>query len=121
MATTYKRGDSDTRPWGTWEVLESAANYCVKKICVTPGSELSLQLHHHRSEHWIIVEGEAVVTLGDKELVKKSNEAVYIPVETKHRIKNATDKMMVFVEVQTGDNLDENDIVRFADKYGRIS
>ena len=119
MATTYKRGDNDTRPWGTWEVLESSDNYCVKKICVTPGNILSLQLHHHRSEHWIIVEGEAVVTLGDEKNVRKANEAVYIPAETKHRIQNDTQKPMVFIEVQTGENLDENDIVRLEDKYGR--
>ena len=107
MATTYKRGDSDIRPWGTWEVLASADNYCVKKIRVTPGSMLSLQLHHHRAEHWIIVEGEAVVTLGEDRLVKKADEAVYIPVETKHRIQNNTSSDVVFIEVQTGENLDE--------------
>ena len=119
MATSYKRGDKDTRPWGTWEVLEASDNYCVKKICVTPGNILSLQLHHHRSEHWIIVEGLAVVTLGENEIVKKANEAVYIPAETKHRIQNNTQEPMVFIEVQTGENLDENDIVRLEDKYGR--
>ena len=119
MTTLYKKGDSDNRPWGRWEVLESADNYCVKKIKVIPGGILSLQLHHHRSEHWIIVEGEAVVTLGDEILTKLANEAVYIPAETKHRIQNKPDKDMVFVEVQTGENLDENDIVRLEDKYGR--
>ena len=119
MATSYKRGDKDTRPWGTWEVLEASDNYCVKKICVTPSNILSLQLHHHRSEHWIIVEGEAVVTLGENKIVKKANEAVYIPAETKHRIQNNTQEPMVFIEVQTGENLDENDIVRLEDKYGR--
>ncbi len=119
MATTYKKGDSDTRPWGTWEVLESADNYCVKKICVTSGNILSLQLHHHRSEHWIVVEGEAVVTLGDEKLVKRANESVYIPAETKHRIQNDKEADLIFIEVQTGENLDENDIVRLEDKYGR--
>ncbi len=119
MATTYKKGDADTRPWGTWEVLEADNNYCVKKICVTPGNILSLQLHHFRSEHWIIVEGEAIVTLGDEKIVRKTNESVYIPVETKHRIQNNTDKNMIFIEIQTGENLDENDIVRLEDIYGR--
>ena len=119
MTTTYKRGDADTRPWGNWEVLEVSDNYCVKKICVIPGGILSLQLHHHRSEHWIVVEGEAVVTLGEEKLVKKANESVYIPAETKHRIENRADKNMVFIEVQTGENLDENDIVRLEDRYGR--
>ncbi len=120
MATTYKRGDSDERPWGRWEVLESSYNYCVKKITVTPGSTLSLQLHHHRSEHWIIVAGEAVVTLGEQELIKRADDAVYIPVEVKHRIRNDGKENVVFIEIQTGEELDENDIVRFEDKYGRI-
>ncbi|MCQ2740856.1 MAG: phosphomannose isomerase type II C-terminal cupin domain [Alphaproteobacteria bacterium] len=119
MTTMYLKGDSDVRPWGTWEVLESSNNYCVKKICVIPQGTLSLQLHHYRNEHWIIVEGEAVVTIGDSQMVKKADESVYIPVNTKHRISNKTDRNMVFIEVQSGENLDENDIVRFEDKYGR--
>lgn len=119
MANNYKRGDRDTRPWGTWEVLDAEDNFCVKRICVTPGSILSLQLHHFRSEHWIIVKGEAVVTLGDDKIVRKANESVYIPAETKHRIQNETNENMEFIEIQTGENLDENDIVRLEDKYGR--
>ena len=119
MADNYKRGDHDTRPWGTWEVLDAEDNFCVKRICVTPGNILSLQLHHFRSEHWIIVKGEAVVTLGDDKIVRKANESVYIPAETKHRIQNDTTEDMEFIEIQTGENLDENDIVRLEDKYGR--
>lgn len=119
MANNYKRGDHDTRPWGTWEVLDAEDNFCVKRICVTPGNILSLQLHHYRSEHWIIVKGEAVVTLGDEKIVRKANESVYIPAETKHRIQNDTAENMEFIEIQTGENLDENDIVRLEDKYGR--
>ncbi len=119
MATTYKKGQKDTRPWGTWEILDAGENFCVKRICVTPGNILSLQLHHHRNEHWIIVKGEAVVTLGNEEIVRKADESIYIPVETKHRIQNKTAEDMEFIEIQTGDNLDENDIVRFEDKYGR--
>ena len=121
MATTYKKGDKDSRPWGTWEVLEASNNYCVKKITVNPDNILSLQLHHHRNEHWIIVEGEALVTLGDDVFTRKADESVYIPQETKHRIQNNTDKDMVFIEVQTGENLDEDDIVRLEDKYGRAN
>ena len=121
VATLYKKGDADNRPWGRWEVLESSSDFCVKKITVNPGGILSLQLHHYRSEHWIIVEGEAVVTLGDELLVKKANESIYIPCETKHRIQNNTDKNVVFIEVQTGENLREDDIVRFEDKYGRTN
>ena len=120
MANNYKRGDKDTRPWGTWEVLDAGDGFCVKRICVTPGNILSLQLHHFRSEHWIIVRGEAVVTLGKEKLTKKANESVYIPAETKHRIQNNTNENMEFIEIQTGENLDENDIVRLEDSYGRV-
>ena len=121
MTNAYKRGDKDTRPWGTWEVLDAGDGFCVKRICVTPGNILSLQSHHHRAEHWIIVKGEAVVTLGDNKLVKKANESVYIPAETKHRIQNDSKENMEFIEVQTGSILDENDIVRYEDSYGRVS
>ena len=120
MENNYKRGDHDSRPWGTWEVLDAGNGFCVKRICVTPGNILSLQSHNHRAEHWIIVKGQAVVTLGDEKLVKNANESVYIPVGTKHRIQNDTDKNMEFIEVQTGDNLDENDIIRYEDSYGRV-
>lgn len=120
MANSYKRGDKDTRPWGTWEVLDGGENFCVKKICVVPGGKLSLQLHRHRGEHWIIVKGTAKVTLGDEILVRKADESVYIPANTKHRIENDTVGDVEFIEVQTGDNLDENDIVRLEDVYGRV-
>ncbi|MBQ8631469.1 MAG: phosphomannose isomerase type II C-terminal cupin domain [Alphaproteobacteria bacterium] len=120
MVNLYVRGQKDSRPWGTWEVIDAGDGYCVKKICVTPGNILSLQLHHHRAEHWIIVSGEALVTLGDDKFVKKANESVYIPAETKHRIQNNTQQDMMFIEIQTGENLDESDIVRFEDSYGRI-
>ena len=120
MANNYKRGDHDTRPWGTWEVLDSEANFCVKRIKVIPGGKLSLQLHHFRSEHWVIVKGEALITLGDKQIVKKAGENVFIPVEVRHRIQNNTDQDVEFIEVQIGDNLDENDIVRLEDVYGRV-
>ena len=119
MANNYKRGDKDSRPWGTWEVLDAGDNFCVKKITVTPGNILSLQSHNHRAEHWTIVEGEAVVTLGDGKLIKKADESVYIPVTTKHRIQNDTHENMVCIDIQTGDNLDENDIIRYEDSYGR--
>lgn len=120
MANNYKRGEHDIRPWGTWEVLDAGDGFCVKRICVTPGNILSLQLHHFRAEHWIIVKGEAVVTLGEDKIVKKANESIYIPVETKHRIQNNSKENMEFIEIQTGENLDENDIVRFEDSYGRV-
>lgn len=119
MANTYIKGQNDTRPWGTWEVIDCGAGFCVKHIMVNSGGILSLQLHHFRAEHWIIVKGEAVVTLGEEEIIKKAGESVYIPLETKHRIQNKSAEPMEFIEVQVGNNLDENDIVRFEDKYGR--
>ena len=122
MATSYKRGDKDTRPWGTWEVLESADKYCVKKITVNPDAILSLQMHNFRAEHWIIAKGNAMIILGEDTLYRKQDESVYIPIKTKHRIKNiSNEEELVFIEVQTGDNLDENDIIRLDDTYGRVS
>ena len=120
MANAYKRGEKDSRPWGTWEVLDSGDNYCVKKICVKPQGKLSLQLHNHRCEHWIIVSGEAVVTLDEDKFVRKANESVYIPAGSKHRIQNDGAAPVEFIEIQTGENLDENDIVRLEDIYGRV-
>lgn len=120
MTIFYKKGDMDTRPWGTWEVIEAGEGYIVKKITVLPGKILSLQLHHHRAEHWIIVSGSAEVTLGENVFTAPQNTAVYIDKEQKHRIANNTDNPMVFIEIQTGDTLDENDIVRFEDRYGRV-
>ncbi len=116
---TYRRGESDERPWGRWEVLDIGDAFCVKRISVRPGGCLSLQLHHHRSEHWIVVAGVARVTRGKEVFDLHANEGVYIPVETIHRVANPGDELMEFIEVQTGDRLDENDIVRFEDSYGR--
>lgn len=121
MATTYQRGDNDTRPWGTWEVLDVGKNFCVKRIKVNPQAILSLQLHNFRAEHWIIVEGEAMIVLGDDTLYRHANDSIYIPVKTKHRIKNnSSTSSLIFIEIQTGESLDENDIVRFEDSYGRV-
>lgn len=120
MANSYKKGEKDSRPWGTWEVLEVGEGFCVKRIVVTPGNILSLQSHNFRNEHWIIVKGEAVVTLGDDKIVKRADESIYIPVKTKHRIQNNSHQNMEFIEIQTGANLDENDIIRYEDSYGRV-
>lgn len=119
MANTYARGQKDVRPWGTWEVIDCGSGFCVKHIMVESGGILSLQLHHFRAEHWVIVQGVASVTLGEQELQIGAGESVYIPVETKHRIQNRTNEPLKFIEVQVGQNLDENDIVRYEDKYGR--
>lgn len=121
MTVNYKKGDSDVRPWGTWEVLEASEHFCVKKITVNPNAILSLQMHNYRSEHWIITEGKAMVVLGDDTLYRKANDSVYIPVKTKHRIKNSSENQkLIFIEVQTGEKLDESDIIRFEDNYGRV-
>lgn len=116
---TYCRGDSDNRPWGRWEVLEIGDGFAVKRITVHPGAMLSLQLHHHREEHWVVVRGRARVTRGTEVLDLGRNQSVFIPVETAHRIENPGQEPLEFIEVQVGDRLDENDIVRLEDRYGR--
>ena len=117
----YQKGDHNTRPWGKWEVLDTGEHFCVKRITVNPEAMLSLQMHHFRAEHWIIVQGEAMVILGEDTLYRQANDSVYIPVKTKHRIKNnSSTETLIFIEIQTGETLDENDIVRFEDNYGRV-
>lgn len=116
---TYKTGDSDDRPWGRWKVLEVGEGFIVKRITVEPGAILSLQLHHHRHEHWVVVRGRARVTRGEEVFELAANESAFIPVETAHRIENPGPELMEFVEIQWGERLDENDIVRLEDRYGR--
>lgn len=117
---TYKVGDSDTRPWGSWKVIAAGEGYICKEICVMPQQRLSLQSHEHRNEHWIMMSGQAEVTLGDDLLKLAPEETVYIPKGTKHRIANPGSEPLTFVEIQTGEVLDENDIQRFMDEYGRM-
>lgn len=119
MTISYQVGDADTRPWGTWEVLAIGSNYIVKRIQVLPHKKLSLQSHHFRSEHWIMVMGVGQVTLDENVREVRANESVYIEKEQKHRMENASDDVLIFIEVQTGENLDESDIVRYQDDYGR--
>ena len=120
MSINYNVGDHDTRPWGTWEVIAVGENHIVKKIVVMPEQQLSLQLHNHRDEHWIIAEGTAEVTLDEKVFSAPANTPIFIKVGEKHRIANRTKEPVVFIEVQTGTTLDENDIVRLEDNYGRV-
>jgi mannose-6-phosphate isomerase-like protein (cupin superfamily) len=115
----YHRGEADDRPWGRWEVLDTGPGFCVKRLTVQPGGKLSLQLHHHRAEHWVIVAGTAHVTRGEEVLELGQDAHVYLPLGIKHRIENRGTVPVEFIEVQTGDRLDENDIVRFDDNYGR--
>ena len=115
----YATGASDTRPQGRWTVLFSGNGYVVKEIEVNPGEVLSLQSHDHRAEHWVVVEGVAEVTIDDTVVQRRANETAFIPVGARHRIANAGDTAMRFIEVQTGDVLSEDDIHRFEDRYGR--
>jgi mannose-1-phosphate guanylyltransferase len=107
------------RPWGTYTILEASAAYKVKKIIVRPGAKLSLQYHHHRSEHWIVVSGIATVTIDDKTMELKQNESTYIPKEAKHRLANNHHENLVLIEAQVGTYLEEDDIVRIQDDYKR--
>ncbi len=107
------------RPWGSYTILTEGEGFKVKRIVVKPGGRLSLQLHHHRSEHWTVVSGEATITNGSEVTVCKANEGVYIPIENKHRLENLTTEDVVIIEVQVGKYLGEDDIERFDDVYGR--
>lgn len=108
------------RPWGTYTVLQEGPRFKIKRIEVKPGASLSLQMHHHRSEHWIVVTGTAKVTNGDREFFVATNESTYIPVGTTHRLENPGVLPLAIIEVQCGDYLGEDDIVRFNDVYGRV-
>ena len=111
----------DYRPWGWFESLAIMPGYQVKRLHVYPGAALSLQSHQHRSEHWVVVSGTASVVLGDEVLTLATNESVYVHVGQKHRLANETCAPLIIIEVQTGDYLGEDDIMRFDDEYGRIA
>lgn len=115
----YENHSQVFRPWGSYETLEMGTGFQVKRIVVNPGKRLSLQLHHKRSEHWVVVEGVGTVTLDDKEFELKANESTYIPVESKHRLENKAREPLTIIEVQVGSYLGEDDIVRFDDDFGR--
>jgi len=116
----HKIHNSVNRPWGTYTVLEEGAKFKIKRIEVKPGASLSLQMHHHRSEHWIVVSGMAKVVNGQQELFVQTNESTYIPAGHKHRLENPGMLPLVMIEVQSGEYLGEDDIVRFEDIYGRV-
>ena len=109
------------RPWGLYTVLCSGQGYKMKKIVVNPGQVLSLQMHYHRSEHWIVIGGTAKVTIGETEQMVHENESVFVPQTTKHRLENPGKLLLEIIEVQNGSYLGEDDIVRFEDMYGRVS
>lgn len=116
---SYRLHQTVRRPWGTYTVLEEGNNYKMKRIEVKPGATLSLQMHHHRSEHWVVVGGTAKVVNGEEERLLQANESTYIPVGNKHRLENPGKIQLVLIEVQSGEYLGEDDIVRFQDQYGR--
>ncbi len=107
------------RPWGNYTILEDEQKYKIKRIVVKPGKRLSLQKHFHRSEHWVVVSGTAIVTLGDKETALRANESIYIPMGELHRLENAGKLDLVIIEAQIGDYLGEDDIIRVEDDYKR--
>ena len=116
-ATTHK---TIFRPWGNYTSISESANWKVKKIIVKSGQSLSLQLHKHRAEHWIVVDGTAFVEIDEDKKILNKNESIYIPLGSKHRLSNMEKKDLVLIEVQSGNYLGEDDIIRFKDNYGRI-
>ena len=116
---TYAAGQRDTRPWGDWEVLDAGPGYVVKRIRVSPGGILSLQRHRHRAEDWVIVAGTGRVTLDDKHFDLAAGQIAHVNVHQVHRIANPGSVQMIFIEVQTGELLSEDDIERLEDSYGR--
>jgi mannose-1-phosphate guanylyltransferase/mannose-6-phosphate isomerase len=107
------------RPWGSYTVLEEGARYKIKRIVVSPGARLSRQMHHHRSEHWVVVAGTALITVGGKTFNIHPNESAYVPMSTEHRIENPGKLPLHIIEVQNGEYIKEDDIVRFDDDFGR--
>jgi mannose-1-phosphate guanylyltransferase/mannose-6-phosphate isomerase len=109
------------RPWGWYDSIDSGPRFQVKRIMVKPGASLSLQKHHHRAEHWIVVQGTAEVTCGDKKIMLSENQSTYIPLGEVHRLANPGKMPLEIIEVQSGSYLGEDDIVRLEDHYGRTS
>ena len=109
------------RPWGSYDSIDRGERFQVKRITVRPGAKLSLQMHHHRAEHWIVVKGTALVTRGDEEILLAENQSTYIPLGVKHRLENPGKTDLEMIEVQSGSYLGEDDIVRFEDTYGRVA
>jgi mannose-1-phosphate guanylyltransferase len=116
---THKLHRTVARPWGTYTTLQEGRNFKIKRIEVKPGASLSLQMHHHRSEHWVVVSGTGKVTVEDKVVLLAPNESTYVPLGAKHRLENPGQVTLTLIEVQCGDYVGEDDIVRFDDVYGR--
>jgi mannose-1-phosphate guanylyltransferase/mannose-1-phosphate guanylyltransferase/mannose-6-phosphate isomerase len=110
---------TETRPWGAFYVLEEGAGFKVKRIVVVPGGRLSLQSHRHRAEHWVVVSGAPTVTVGETKRVLRPGEAIDVPLGAVHRIENFEAEAAALIEVQFGDYLGEDDIIRYEDIYNR--
>lgn len=109
----------DRRPWGTFTVLDEGDNFKVKRIEVLSGKRLSYQKHSQRAEHWVVVQGTAKVTIDDREIIVNAGEAIDIAIGAAHRVENPDDELLVLIEVQRGNYLGEDDIVRLQDDFGR--
>lgn len=109
------------RPWGTYTTLQEGPRFKIKRIEVKPGASLSLQMHHHRSEHWVVVSGTGRVMVDEREVLLSPNESTYVPIGSKHRLENPGKVALTLIEVQCGDYVGEDDIVRFEDRYGRTA
>ena len=109
-----------TRPWGSYTILEEGQGYKIKRILVNPGAKLSMQMHYHRSEHWVVIEGTARITNGEQDIHLEENQSTYIPKTNRHRLENPGKVPLQIIEIQTGPYLEEDDIVRFDDVYGRV-
>ena len=119
MGRTNRLREFDERPWGNYTVLEEGSTFKVKRIEVLPGKRLSYQKHAQRAEHWFVVEGTAQVTLDDRPITVSAGEAIDIPVGSAHRVENPGEEILIFIEVQRGNYLGEDDIVRLQDDFGR--
>ena len=122
--TALKRPESEAhrkvyRPWGWYDCIDTGLRHKAKRIAVNPGAKLSLQMHYHRAEHWVVIKGTAKITLENREIILTEDQSTYIPLETKHRLENIGKIPLEIIEVQTGSYLGEDDIVRFSDDYGR--
>ncbi|MBR2011909.1 MAG: phosphomannose isomerase type II C-terminal cupin domain [Alphaproteobacteria bacterium] len=117
----YHLNETGNRPWGTWKCIAVGDKYIAKVITVNPHQSLSLQMHEYRSEHWTVVKGTPTITVGNNVREYQYGQSVDIPVKTKHRLENLTDNIAEVVEIQMGDILDENDIIRLEDIYNRTT
>jgi mannose-6-phosphate isomerase len=116
LISTVESAATEFRPWGSFTTLEEGLGYKIKRIEVNPGHRLSLQMHYHRSEHWIVVSGTARVICDEKETLLKQKESTYVPMNTRHRVENPGSIPLVMIEVQNGEYLGDDDIHRFDDR-----